>query len=78
MWLQVIKEYRAIFEMYDIDHDGFIDCGEIERVLKLHGIVLSEDAIKKSLNRSVTLAHCRLATDSMIKCTAMTATTTAV
>ena len=46
-----MKEFWTIFEMYDIDHDGFIDNGEIDRVLKLHGIFLSANAIRAALNR---------------------------
>ena len=44
-FVKAIADYRGVFEMFDEDGDGYIDTGEVVRVLDLHGIQLPQTQI---------------------------------
>ena len=48
---KAITDYRKVFRMFDEDGNGFIDSGEIMRVLDLHGIQLPEKQIADQIKK---------------------------
>ena len=41
-----IKEYREAFDMFDKDHSGSIDIGEISKIMKNYGNPMTKEEIK--------------------------------